>query len=72
MDSRHIVLELTESCFVTDMGGLKEIFKHLRGMRIQIAMDDFGTGYSSLGDAVSVTGRYCQDRPAVYRGNRQR
>ena len=49
LDSRHIVLELTESCFVTDMGGLKEIFKHLRGMRIQIAMDDFGTGYSSLG-----------------------
>lgn len=49
LDSSHIVLELTESCFVTDMGGLKEIFSHLRGMRIQIAMDDFGTGYSSLG-----------------------
>lgn len=49
LDSRHVVLELTESCFVTDMGGLKEIFRHLRGMRIQIAMDDFGTGYSSLG-----------------------
>lgn len=45
----HIVLELTESCFVTDMEALKEAFKLLRSLKIQIAMDDFGTGYSSLG-----------------------
>ena len=45
----HIVLELTESCFVTDMEALKEAFKLLRNLNIQIAMDDFGTGYSSLG-----------------------
>lgn len=45
----HIVLELTESCFVTDMEALKEAFKLLRNLEIQIAMDDFGTGYSSLG-----------------------
>ena len=45
----HIVLELTESCFVTDMEALKEAFRLLRNLKIQIAMDDFGTGYSSLG-----------------------
>lgn len=45
----HIVLELTESCFVTDMEALKETFRQLRELKIQIAMDDFGTGYSSLG-----------------------
>lgn len=45
----HIVLELTESYFVTDMAALQEVFQRLRENRIQIAMDDFGTGYSSLG-----------------------
>lgn len=45
----HIVLELTESCFVTDMDGLKDTFQKLRSLDIRLAMDDFGTGYSSLG-----------------------
>lgn len=49
LDARHIVLELTESYFVTDMPALKETFQNLRKLHIQIAMDDFGTGYSSLG-----------------------
>lgn len=46
---RHIVLELTESYFVTDMEALKNTFAQLRKEQIKIAMDDFGTGYSSLG-----------------------
>ena len=45
----HIVLELTESCFVTDMDGLRDTFQKLRALDIRLAMDDFGTGYSSLG-----------------------
>ena len=45
----HIVLELTESCFVTDMGALRESFKKIRNLNMKVAMDDFGTGYSSLG-----------------------
>lgn len=45
----HVVLEMTESYFVTDMEALKEVFQELRSMGICIAMDDFGTGYSSLG-----------------------
>lgn len=49
LDPRHIVLELTESYFVTDMEALKNTFAQLRKEQIKIAMDDFGTGYSSLG-----------------------
>lgn len=49
LEPRHIVLELTESYFVTDMSALKEVFGQLRAIGIRIAMDDFGTGYSSLG-----------------------
>lgn len=49
LDTSHIVLELTESYFVTDMPALKETFQKLRELQIRIAMDDFGTGYSSLG-----------------------
>lgn len=45
----HIVLEMTESRFVTDMGTLRESFDRLRESNIRLAMDDFGTGYSSLG-----------------------
>lgn len=49
LDSKHIVLELTESYFVTEMLVLKDVFKNLRDVGIRFAMDDFGTGYSSLG-----------------------
>lgn len=49
LDFKHIVLELTESHFVTDMVALKSTFEKLHNMPIKIAMDDFGTGYSSLG-----------------------
>ena len=49
LQAKHIVLELTESYFVTEMLVLKETFKSLRDIGIRFAMDDFGTGYSSLG-----------------------
>lgn len=49
LPARHIVLELTESYFVTDMPALKATFQRLQDIGIHIAMDDFGTGYSSLG-----------------------
>ena len=35
----HIVIELTESYFVTDMGPIRECFSTLRKMHIRIAMD---------------------------------
>ena len=49
LSAEHVVLELTESIFVTDMTALLEVFQALRTLNIKIAMDDFGTGYSSLG-----------------------
>lgn len=49
LSAKHIVIELTESCFVTEMDALKRSFQQLREMGIRIAIDDFGTGYSSLG-----------------------
>lgn len=44
-----IVLEMTESCFVTDLDALRATFDRLRSLGVRLAMDDFGTGYSSLG-----------------------
>lgn len=49
LDAHHIVLELTESNFVTDQATLTDSFRALRSQNIRLAMDDFGTGYSSLG-----------------------
>lgn len=49
LGAEHVVLELTESYFVTDMPALREDFRRLRELGVRIAMDDFGTGYSSLG-----------------------
>lgn len=45
---KNLVLELTESYFVTEHERLKGIFEEIRGMGVRIAMDDFGTGYSTL------------------------
>ena len=45
----RIVLEMTESYFVTDLEALRATFDQLRAIGIRLAMDDFGTGYSSLG-----------------------
>lgn len=47
-DFSNIIIELTESHFVTDKTFLNKMFDELRNMGICIAMDDFGTGYSSL------------------------
>lgn len=49
VDPSQLVLEMTESYFVTDLDALKMTFDRLRGLGIRLAMDDFGTGYSSLG-----------------------
>lgn len=45
----NIIVELTESKFISDKDLLKSVFKSVRDMGMKIAMDDFGTGYSSLG-----------------------
>lgn len=44
-----LIVELTESCEITDLAGLKAEIDFLREHGILVALDDFGLGYSSLG-----------------------
>lgn len=46
---QNIIVEITESKFISDKELLKRVFNSVRGLGMKIAMDDFGTGYSSLG-----------------------
>lgn len=49
IDYQNIIVEITESKFISDKELLKRVFDSVRSMGMKIAMDDFGTGYSSLG-----------------------
>lgn len=44
----RIEVEITESCFLTDMEAAFSAIERLHAAGIRIALDDFGTGYSSL------------------------
>lgn len=46
---RQLVLEVTETAMVRDMGATIRKLEELRQEGVRIALDDFGTGYSSLG-----------------------
>ncbi|HVZ52212.1 MAG TPA: EAL domain-containing protein [Pseudolabrys sp.] len=48
LSPRRLAIELTESAFVRDIEGAREILSSLREAGVQVAADDFGTGYSSL------------------------
>lgn len=48
LDTKHLILELTESYFITDAQNINDSLNRFQDMRLQLAMDDFGTGYSSL------------------------
>lgn len=45
---QRLVLELTESAIVDNIGLTRVLFDSLRNQGIRIALDDFGTGYSSV------------------------
>ncbi len=44
----RMTLELTESAFINDPEGAKQLLNALKGLDTNLAMDDFGTGYSNL------------------------
>ena len=44
----NIVLEITESMFITETVFVMDVLHLLRENKIRISVDDFGTGYSSL------------------------
>jgi diguanylate cyclase len=43
-----LVLEITESSLMNDIGAAVAMLRALKRMGVQVAVDDFGTGYSSL------------------------
>lgn len=49
LDSKRLVLELTETSLATDAGAAIDCLVRLRDLGVGIALDDFGVGNSSLG-----------------------
>ena len=43
-----LVVEVTESALMDDIGLVRRAFERLRSQGVKVAIDDFGTGYSSL------------------------
>lgn len=48
LDMKDITIEITESAFLLDFGGVRDILKALHDRGVRLSMDDFGTGFSSL------------------------
>ncbi len=48
VDPHTVILEITESMIMENVGAAVETMNRLRNMGIQIHIDDFGTGHSSL------------------------
>lgn len=54
MAAEQLVLEVTESALLEDLGAAKENMSLLRERGVQFALDDFGTGYASLAYLVEL------------------
>ncbi|BCR04516.1 hypothetical protein DESUT3_15850 [Desulfuromonas versatilis] len=70
LDPALLVLEVTESTVMRDVGEALETLKVLREMGIGLAIDDFGTGYSSLAslktfpiDTLKIDRSFVRDTP---------
>lgn len=48
LDPVNLMLEVTESLAINDIGRMKKILGEIKSLGVKVALDDFGTGYSSL------------------------
>jgi diguanylate cyclase (GGDEF)-like protein len=48
LDPARLILEITESAFVSDAATVVERLRQIRDLGVRLAIDDFGTGYSAL------------------------
>jgi diguanylate cyclase (GGDEF)-like protein len=48
VDPRRLILEITESAYLSDPARAFGVLTELKRLGVQLALDDFGTGYSSL------------------------
>ena len=48
LDGQSLILEITESVFMSDFGATVQKLRRLKDLGLKLAVDDFGTGYSSL------------------------
>jgi len=49
LDPSRLVLEITETTLMRDIGASARHLEGLKALGVRIAIDDFGTGYSSMG-----------------------
>ena len=64
-----LVLEVTESALVENLGVTVARLLALRALGVRLAIDDFGTGYSSLSYLADIPDQLRQDRQVVHRPN---
>ncbi|GAC1601753.1 MAG: hypothetical protein NVS3B21_29560 [Acidimicrobiales bacterium] len=48
LETRHLILEITESVLMRDAEASIDAVQRLTGLGVRISIDDFGTGYSSM------------------------
>ena len=51
---KHVILEITESVYMGQSGGVAREIQTLRESGLRVALDDFGTGFASLTHLLSV------------------
>jgi len=52
--ANRLVIEITESCLLENVGMVRSMITSLRNQGVHISLDDFGTGYSSLAQLRSL------------------
>ncbi len=70
LDPRRLMLEITETAVLPDLGALAGTLEALRHKGIRISLDDFGTGYSSMAslrqlplDEIKIDGSFVAGLP---------